>query len=164
MAQTKIGELLHEDHVATLEILNTLEAFLASHRRMPPTNAVTQDMLRRLAATLREEVEKHFGFEENYVFPVFLKKGVEGIVMMLTHEHRTILPLALRVAEGAVQAAEAGFTEETWRDFADCGAELVEREVFHIQKEEMGLLGAISALVDSVTDEELVEIYQRTFA
>jgi hypothetical protein len=46
--------------------------------------------------------------------------------------------------------------------FRDAGAELVEREIFHIQKEEMGLLAAISALVDRDTDARLAETYRQT--
>ena len=48
------------------------------------------------------------------------------------------------------------------RQFRDTGGELVEREIFHIQKEEMGLLAAISALLDEAEDTALAETYRQT--
>lgn len=162
LTQTQIGALLHEDHMATIEMLQALEEYLGRHRKVPEVDDDGRAFLTRLSATLREEVEKHFGFEEGHLFPVFTARGETGIVMMLTHEHRTILPLAVQVADLAAQAAENGFAEQAWRDFRDCGAELVEREIFHVQKEEMGLLSAISALVDPDTDSRLAEIYRQT--
>lgn len=161
MMQTQIGALLHEDHMATIETLQALEEFLGRHRAPPVVDGAAKDFLKRLSSTLREEVEKHFGFEENHLFPVFLERGESGIVMMLTHEHRTILPLAVQVADMADAAAEAGFAEHTWRDFHDTGSELVEREIFHVQKEEMGLLAAISALVNPEVDARLAETYRQ---
>lgn len=161
--QTQTGTLLHEDHMATIETLQQLEEFLGRTRGAPKLDAAAKGFLERLAATLREEVEQHFGFEESHLFPEFVQRGETGIVMMLAMEHRTILPVAVRVAELAAAAVSSGaFTEADWRDFADGGAELVEREIFHIQKEEMGLLAAISALLDRDADARLAELYRQT--
>lgn len=163
LTQTQTGALLHEDHMATIQSLQKLEEFLGRHRTAPRLDAGAVGFLTGLAKTLRDEVESHFGFEENHLFPVFAQRGENGIVMMLTMEHRTILPLAVQVAELAAAAAAAGaFDDQSWRDFSDSGAELVEREIFHVQKEEMGLLAAISALVDRETDAQLAETYRRT--
>lgn len=162
MINSAIGALLHEDHMATIETLQALEEFLRTHRKAPAPTDEVKGFLRHLAKTLREEVESHFAFEEGHLFPVFVQRGETGIVMMLTHEHRTILPLATQVAELASAAAEGGFDEQAWRDFSDSGVELVEREIFHVQKEEMGLLAAISALVDADTDARLAEVYKQT--
>lgn len=126
LTQTQTGSLLHQDHMATIETLQRLEEFLGRHRAPPIVDDDTRASLSALAATLRQEVEKHFGFEENHLFPEFTRRGETGIVMMLTMEHRTILPLATQVAELAEAAAAAGaFAEQQWRDFKDAGAELV---------------------------------------
>ncbi|CAA7619443.1 hemerythrin domain-containing protein [Magnetospirillum sp. UT-4] len=159
--QTRIGALLHQDHMATIDALQELEAFLADHRAPPARGGQADSFLARLSALLRAEVEQHFAFEEGRLFPLFIARGETGIVMMLTHEHRSILPLALKVAETAARAVESGFDDATWREFRDAGAELVEREIFHVQKEEMGLLAAITALVGPEADAELAEAYQR---
>ncbi|MBC7954109.1 MAG: hemerythrin domain-containing protein [Rhodospirillaceae bacterium] len=159
LSQTKIGTLLHEDHMSTIETLQELEEFLGRNKSAPKLDDTARAFLTGLAATLREEVEKHFGFEENHLFPVFIARGETGIVMMLTQEHRAILPLAVQVAELATIAAASGFDAQNWLDFRDAGSELVEREIFHVQKEEMGLLAAISALVAPDVDARLAETY-----
>jgi hemerythrin-like domain-containing protein len=159
--QSQIGSLLHLAHMATIEALQSLEEFIGANRKPPEVDALTGRKLKQLAGIMRAEVEAHFGFEENHLFPVFIEQGETGIVTMLTHEHRSILPLALQVADLATAAITAGFTDATWAEFRDAGGELVEREIFHIQKEEMGLLSAISALVDPEADAELADAYRR---
>ena len=160
--QSQIGSLLHQDHMTTIETLQGLEELLGRHRQAPAVDAALAERLTALAATLRAEVESHFAFEEGHLFPLFVAKGETGIVMMLTHEHRSILPMAVRVADLAAAAAQGGFDAQGWRDFRDTGGELVEREIFHIQKEEMGLLAAISALLDEAEDTALAETYRQT--
>jgi hemerythrin-like domain-containing protein len=162
MSETQIAALLHKDHMATVETLQSVEEFLGRNRKTPAVDDVTRLFLKRVARSLKAEVESHFGFEEGHLFPVFVEQGETGIVMMLTSEHASILPLALQVADIATAALESGFTDESWGDFRDAAGELVEREIFHIQKEEMGLLAAISALVDEETDSRLAEIYRAT--
>lgn len=162
LLQSQTGALLHQDHMTTIETLQGLEELLGAHRKPPAVDETLAARLTALAATLRAEVESHFAFEEGHLFPVFVGKGENGIVMMLTHEHRSILPMAVRVADLAEQAAAQGFDEQAWRDFRDTGIELIEREIFHIQKEEMGLLAAISALLDEAEDARLAQTYRDT--
>ena len=159
--QTQTGALLHQAHMTTLEALQSLEEFLGANRKPPQMDDLVAGQLKRLSRTLRSEVESHFSFEENHLFKAFIEQGETGIVTMLTHEHRSILPLAIQVADLAVAAAGAGFTAESWGEFKDAGAELIEREIFHIQKEEMGLLAAISALLAPEADAEMADIYRR---
>lgn len=159
LTQSRTGALLHRDHMQTMETLQQLEELLAGHRAPPPPETA-RPLLERFTAALGAEVGGHFGFEETHLFPEFLARGESGIVMMLTHEHRTILPLAELVAELARKGLADGFTAEEWKRFQDVGGELVEREMFHIQKEEMGLLAAISALLDAETDARLAAIFE----
>ena len=84
------------------------------------------------------------------------------MVNLLTAEHRAILPLAGGLAETAKAAIAAGaFAAADWADFHGQAMELCEGEVFHIQKEEMGLLAAIDAFVDRDTDERLAAMYRK---
>jgi len=159
MLGTKLGTLLHKDHMHTIETLQGLEEFLHAHRKPPPPDGALEALLNSLKDTLRAEVQKHFGFEEDHLFTVFTARGETGIVMMLTQEHRAILPLALEVADAAELAVTKGFDDGSWRAFKDSAEELIEREIFHIQKEEMGLLSAIAAVIDPATDAKLAETY-----
>lgn len=160
MLGTKLGTLLHRDHMHTMETLQALED-VVHDRKIPALDGPLRSLLEGLKDTLRAEVQKHFGFEEEHLFTVFTERGETGIVMMLTQEHRAILPLALEVADAAEAALAKGFDEATWRSFKDSAVELIEREVFHIQKEEMGLLSAIAAVIDPATDARLAETYER---
>lgn len=162
LTNSKTGALLHEDHMATIECLQNLDEFLRRNKGAPNLDDKGKSFLSGLSGTLRGEVESHFGFEEGHLFPLFERKGETGIVMMLTMEHRAILPLAIEVADLAAKAVEHGFDDADWRSFRDCGMELVEREIFHIQKEEMGLLAAISALLDPTEDDHLAQTYEQT--
>lgn len=162
MVHTETGALLHNDHVATIQSLQSLEGFLVrqSSKRPPDTaDAGVRAMLQGLIDTVSNEVGRHFGFEEQHLFPLLAERGEAGIGDFLMHEHATILPLANEVAESARQALEQGFDPTHWRRFHAIGLELAEREIFHIQKEEMGLLAAISMLVDAAADKKLAAIY-----
>lgn len=159
------GSLLHDDHAATIALLQDLEAFIDQAKGVPAFDGQARTLMERLKTSLRREVEGHFGFEENHLFPVFTACGETGIVTMLTQEHRAILPLALDVAEAASMALEAGaFDADTWARVKTAGNELVEREMFHIQKEEMGLLTAIAMLVEPATDQKLAQTYREVMA
>lgn len=162
MAQTETGALLHTDHVATIQTLQALEGFLARNARKAPDAAdeAVRKVLQGLIDTLSNEVGRHFGFEEEHLFPLLADRGEAGIGEFLKQEHATILPLAEEVAAAARAALADGFTDASWRQFHAAGLELVEREIFHIQKEEMGLLAAISMLVDPAADRELAERFR----
>jgi len=161
MLGTKLGSLLHKDHMHTVETLQNLEEAVHRHKAPPAVDGDLRGLLDGLKDTLRAEVQKHFGFEEEHLFTVFTQRGETGIVMMLTQEHRSILPLALEVADAAETALAVGFDAASWKAFKDSANELIEREIFHIQKEEMGLLSAIQAVIDPVTDAQLAETYVR---
>lgn len=163
MAQTQTGALLHTDHVATIQALQSLEGFLTrqTKKNAPDvTDEAVRKALQSLVTTLTNEVGRHFGFEEDHLFPLLATRGESGIGEFLKHEHSTILPLAEEVAATARKALDEGFTANSWQRFYDASVELIEREIFHIQKEEMGLLAAIGMLVDPAADAELAEIYR----
>ena len=163
LSNSRIAAYLHTDHMATIAQLQELEDLIRA-KAAPVLTPQLRQGLADLAATLRREVEGHFGFEEDHVFPEFLKLGESGIVMMLTHEHRSILPLASQTAALAEAAlAEGAFAPQLWQEFRDTAAELVEREIFHIQKEEMGLLGAITHLLNEEIDSRLADAYVAKF-
>jgi len=161
---TQIGTLLHEEHVRTIQALQSLEEYLLKQtsKRVPDvTNEKVRELLEHLLSDVAAEVERHFGFEENFLFPVLTGRGEGGIAAFLTEEHGTILPLAQELAETARTALNGnGFTVEDWKEFHHRGVELCEREIFHIQKEEMGLLAAISMFVDPAADADLAAKYR----
>lgn len=160
----KILQMLHDQHATTLQLLERLEDLL---RRSRPNNPPAVDepqvaaLLSDLAAVMEHEVGDHFAFEEEHLFPRFSRVSDPGIPLMLGDEHEVIRPLAGRIAEIARTAQADGFTPDNWEEFHRLGAELVEREVFHIQKEEMGFLPALDQILDPEDAETLAETYSK---
>lgn len=155
----EVLRMLHEEHLTTLGLLDRLDALL---RRLgadtPPSadDAEAASLLSDVVANMLDEADNHFAFEEGHLFPRFSAVAEPGIPAMLQAEHEAIRPLARRLAELAGARGEQGFPADIWREFHRVGRELIEREVFHIQKEEMGFLPAMDQILGSDEAAELV--------
>lgn len=153
---------LHEEHAAMLALLERLEKLLAAHGPGDPPDAADGDtaaLLDELATTLGEDVTYHYAFEETHLFPRFAQGFDPGIPGMLQQEHELIRPLAGRLVALVAAAKEGGFSAESWGQFHATGRELVEREVFHIQKEEMGFLPGLDRILSAEDDAPLRAAY-----
>ncbi|WP_316977305.1 hemerythrin domain-containing protein [Shumkonia mesophila] len=155
---------LHDDHVKTLGLLERFEALL---RRIGPdrppsgSDADATTLLAEMVANMTDEVDHHFAFEEGELFPRFSRVAEPGIPAMLQAEHEAMRSLARRLTELAAGAGAAGFDPAAWAEFHRLGRELVEREVFHIQKEEMGFLPAMDQILQPGEAAELADLYRR---
>ncbi len=153
---------LHEDHTTTLQLLDRLEAALTpkSAQQPPDTGDVAiRNLLSDVASVLQTEVTGHFAFEEENLFPRFAEELDDFVPGMLRGEHEIIRPLANRLIGLARDGLEQGFDAETWTTFRELGLELVEREVFHIQKEEMGFLPGLEQFLDDEESDRLNAAY-----
>lgn len=159
--ELSITKALHRDHVATLALLEKLETALNQQGKDAPAADETnwRSLLTEMAAVLEADVKGHFAFEEERLFPVFSEYVDPGIPAMLQEEHEIIRPLAETLLAAARQALETGFDAQGWTAFHASGQELVEREVFHIQKEEMGFLPALEQVLEPEDDAELSMAY-----
>jgi hemerythrin-like domain-containing protein len=164
----KIADLIHREHIKTMQALQGLDGLLRkNNERLPPNlgDAALRTLMDSIVRMLAEDIQCHFGFEENHLFPELAARGQGDITAFLTEEHGAIRPLAQAVADLATAALQGtGFSSETWKSFYRQGSELCEREFFHIQKEEMGLLAAISMLIDDEADFILAKIYSDMIA
>jgi hemerythrin-like domain-containing protein len=160
--ELSITKALHRDHVATLAMLEKLETALnkqGSSTAPSSDNSEWRSLLSELVAILEADVKGHFAFEESRLFPIFIEYIDPGIPTMLLEEHEVIRPLAETLLASSRQALESGFDAAGWSSFHAQGIELVEREVFHIQKEEMGFLPALEQILESDDDAELSMAY-----
>ncbi|MBI4968012.1 MAG: hemerythrin domain-containing protein [Rhodospirillales bacterium] len=159
---SKTGQLLHQDHLNTIATLQKMEEFLVKQTSKRPPD-LADEALRRLikdlATGIDDEITRHFGFEEGHLFPALAEAGESGMTDFLMSEHATIRPIAQDIGRRSREALEKGFTPESWAEYHTIGMEMIEREVFHIQKEEMGLLAAVNALIDADTDAKLSMIF-----
>lgn len=156
-----ICRTLHDEHVGTIEVMDGLEDLLARGRRGVPDldQPATRALLGSLAQLVEHEVHRHFSFEESELFSRLAEKGDAAIGEHLTEEHRAILPVGERVAGLARAAIANGMSEAGWEDFRSLAAELIERMLAHIQKEEMALLPLLEDTLEAGEDLELVTSY-----
>ena len=151
---------LHDEHRANLDLLGRAEQALArAPRGEGPREPELVKLVASLARSLQQDIDRHFGFEEKELFPRMAESGDDEMAVLLTEEHDAIrevaqelLPLAGAVASGTLDAPG-------WDHLKRCALELVERQVAHIQKEEMALLPLLDDLLDDDTDRQLAFDY-----
>jgi hemerythrin-like domain-containing protein len=155
MFANRISQTLHEEHSATIELMERLEAMIP---RKTPLDA-GNPLLRDLAAAIEADTIRHFDFEEQHLFPMLASVGDQLIGDHLTEEHSFMRPVAERLKSLCDTAQQNGFDDESWKQFQRVGAEFVQRMLIHVQKEEMALLPLIDGTMDSATEERLHEVY-----
>ena len=132
----RISQTLHEEHRATIALMERLEQLLARYRRgsVPPAGdrAVVQ-LLSDLSTGVEAEVERHFTFEEAHLFAYLEATGDAAIGAHLTDEHNAMRPLGHAVAKLARAAAANGFGTPEWEEFRRLGQELCDRMLAHVQ-------------------------------
>src|SRR6516162_11714888 len=147
----RVSQTLHEEHQATIALMERLEQFVARHRGEPPNaiDGAAARLLSDLATSVESEVQRHFAFEEERLFTYLNAIGDEAIGAHLTDEHTVIRPIGARLARLAREAAATGFDAKKWEEFRQTGQELCERMLAHVQKEEMALLPLIEESMDA---------------
>ena len=157
----RTSQLLHEDHQATVEVIEALDALIARSRKSAPdtSDAKVRKALTGATGAIEEEISGHFAFEEEELFTRLEDMGDVGIGTVLRREHQALLPLGSRVADLSRAALENGFTDASWAEFRDAAGELIERMFAHIQKEEMALLPMLEEILDDEDDMKLAELY-----
>lgn len=158
----RISQTLHDEHGATVALMERLEQLLARGRRGGPpdkADASVARLLSDLSTGVEAEIERHFAFEENHLFTFLEAIGDAGIGAHLTSEHEAMRPLGARVAAIARGAMANGFSPTEWGEFTRLAQELSERMLAHVQKEEMALLPVIEESMDAETEARLYEEY-----
>jgi hemerythrin-like domain-containing protein len=158
----RVSQRLHEEHRATVALMERLEQLLARQRHggVPDSgDPAVSLLLSELSAGLETEVRRHFDFEEDQLFTYLNDTGDEAIGALLTDEHRVIRPLGTEVAKLARAAAAQGFDEATWSKFRRPAQELCQRLLAHVEKEEMALLPLLQDSMDADTEARLLDEY-----
>ncbi len=153
-----LGQTLHDEHRQTLEVMNALENKILGNtasRPLDPSDNDDRRQLQDLIAVVDRDTGSHFRFEEEVLFPIFDEAGAGDMTQMLIQEHEAIRTLGSQLRLLAEGALENGFDESTWSDFRNAAMDLTASVMFHIQKEEMGLVGRLSFFIDPETDAEL---------
>jgi hemerythrin-like domain-containing protein len=158
----RISQTLHDEHAATVALMERLEQLLARGRGGGPPHKADGNVARLLSdlsGGLEAEVERHFAFEEDHIFTYLEAIGDASIGEHLTSEHAAIRPIGTRVAALARAAVSNGFAPAEWEEFRRLGQELSDRVLTHVQKEEMALLPVIEENMDPETEARLYQEY-----
>lgn len=158
----RISQMLHDEHRATVALMERLEHLIARHRPGSPPDIGDRNvaqLLSDLSSNMESEVEHHFAFEEDHLFAYLNAMGDEAIGAHLSDEHTAIRPLGTRIGALGREAAAQGFDGARWEEFRRLGQELSERMLAHVQKEEMALLPLLEESLDAETEARLLQVY-----
>ncbi len=150
---SRIVEVLHEEHVATIALIDRLAQATAA-AAPPPAAAdpAIARLLRDVAAALGDELGRHFDFEERPLFERLADDGEDEIVAQLVAEHAAIRPLAATLAAFGRTARENGFTAASWTEYRTTAAQLCASLRAHVEIEEQMLLPLLEESLDTETD------------
>jgi hemerythrin-like domain-containing protein len=153
----QISRKLHEEHVAILDLLGRFEQSLMRLREEAPAadDPVWRGLLSQLDTALQYEVTRHFGLEEEQLFPRLHQRGEGDLAELLVEEHEAIRAVAGPLL-GLIGRAAAGELDGAgWKALKVSGLELVERLGSHAQKEEGALVPLVDEILDEQTDRDL---------
>ena len=150
----QVSRLLDDEHRASIVLLDRV-----GHALHGGDAGTLQALAAPLQRQLQHEIGHHFGFEEAELFPRLAEAGDGDLAALLAEEHDTLrtvaaelMPLAERLSAGTLDGAGRTALQRL-------AAELVERQVAHIQKETMALLPMLDDLLDDETDRQLAFAY-----
>lgn len=161
----RVSRSLHDEHLATVALMERLEHIIARSGKDDPPDAadpLAARLLADLSIGMASELDRHFTFEETRLFTFLAAAGHEAIGAHLTEEHVAIRPVAAALGKLAGDIRTLGFDPARWKAFRRLGHELGERLAMHIQMEEMALLPALDENMEPGIAAELYEEYAGT--
>ena len=162
MYSNRVSQKLHDEHMATLALLERLGRFVATKEAPKTVDIDTRTFLIDLAAAFDSEIWHHFAFEEKYLFEYLIESGDTELAQHLTTEHEQIRDIGGRTIAMARAAAISPFSPAAWREFGLLAQQLIDQLSAHVQKEEMALLPAIEDAMDAETEVRLLTEYVET--
>jgi len=153
---TQVSRILDDEHRNNIALLGKVEQSFARALRYEPGLA---GLTGQLVRALEHDIDRHFRFEEESLFPRMADAGDGEMAGLLVEEHESIREVAAELLPLARQAAGGTIDEAGWSRLRLCALELVERQVAHIQKETMALLPLLDDVLDDDTDRELAFAY-----
>lgn len=78
----RTAQLLHEDHHATIAVIEALEELIARARRSIPDtiDPANRKILEKVAEVIDQEISNHFAFEEKELFTRLAEMGMWELV------------------------------------------------------------------------------------
>ena len=159
MYSNRVCQKLHEEHMATLALLERLERFVANKEPPGKLDIGARTLLSDLAAAFESEIRHHFAFEEKHLFDYFAQSGDTEMAQHLTTEHEQIRNVGVRIIAMARAAAVSGFLPSAWSEFRLLARHLAEQLTAHVHKEEGVLVPLLQDSMEGDTEEQLYTAY-----
>lgn len=155
--QRQVTQAMHEEHMATLDLLGRLEQSVAASGNAPPDAGAetTRDLMHALLSNLEHEVTRHFDFEEQRLFPLLDGGGKGELAAILRHEHEAIRAYTPKLLDMARRALGKGLAAGDWDAFRHYATALIAQHQAHMEREESEMIPALEALIDPQNDWEL---------
>ena len=159
--KNRVCELLHQDHVATLALARRLEALVTRCKGQAPELSHSDSMriLSDVSGGVRNEIGRHFSFEELHVFPYLEEIGAPAMGMLLVAEHEILRPLGAELTMMAQHAQEKRLNAEEWSALCRVALEYGEGIRMHAEKEESGLLPLLEKNMEEATEARIYTSY-----
>lgn len=153
---SQVGRALDEEHRNNLALLNKVEHALtrANHADAPFVALMAQ-----FARAMEHDIERHFRFEEESLFPLMRDAGDGEMADLMVEEHAVMREIASDLLPLALAAAAGPTTDKQWAALKQNALEMIERQVAHIQKETMSLLPMLGDMLDDEADRTLAFAY-----
>jgi hypothetical protein len=106
----RISQTLHDEHCATVALMERVEHLLGRYprgNRPEAKDRAVAQLLTDISTAVEADIERHFAFEESWLFPHLDAHGNDAIGAHFTEEHRAMRPLGLRLAALARAASAA---------------------------------------------------------
>ena len=152
----QVSHVLDTEHRSNLDLLGRVEQALA---RAGDAQGEFARLAPAFVRLIEQDIGRHFGFEENELFPRMADAGEGDIAELLREEHEAIREVAAEVLPLARGAAAGTLDSAGFAALRRGASELVERQVAHIQKETMALLPLLDDLLDDDLDRTLAFAY-----
>ena len=159
MYENRVCQKLHDEHMATLALLERLERLAANNSPPEKIDTAARTLLIDLAVAFENEIWRHFAFEEKHLFEYFAQSGNAEMAQHLTTEHEQIRNVGARIIAMARAAAASGFLPPAWSEFRLLARQLAEQLTAHVHKEEGVLVPLLQDSMESDTEEQLYTAY-----
>lgn len=163
MTTEDIGALLHAEHLQALGVANALEVRIMGadkNRPLGPTAPADRKFVDELVAALDDAICRHYRFEEETLFPLLQTAGLQDVTAMLTGEHETIRTMAGELRALAKNSAATPLDQQQWTRFRETAMDFIHAVMFHIQKEEMGVVRSLSLMLGAAASADLAQRYR----
>jgi hemerythrin-like domain-containing protein len=157
--RTATSRKLDEEHRESLALLGRFERGVLDVAVGSAPDEGFALLAKQVARAVAGEVDRHFRFEEEQLFPRLAAGGEGDLANLLLDEHKSIrataadlLPPLLAASTGRLDAAQFAVLKPVALEF-------VERLEAHIHKETSALLPAVDLVLDDEADQEIALTY-----